>query len=215
MTGRRAFLIFVALAVSCAVASAQETGAPGAGKLEIGGFPGGGLWLVGGDDNTEVNFNNYDFGGGATWYLTSMTAIEAEAAFGLGISQNVNYKNRVEHRIQMPHTLSTSGNVVIFPAGSERQLAGYVTGGVGMLRLLSRTAPAMVFGLTNAENFFTTSVGGGMKIFRRGDHRNWGFRIDYRILMVNSRSDAVELFAHSKRRLGHRFYIGMLYTTRR
>ena len=70
MMGRKVFLILVALAASSAVASAQETGAPGAGKLEIGGFPGGGLWLVGGDDNTEVNFNNYNFGGGATWYLT-------------------------------------------------------------------------------------------------------------------------------------------------
>jgi hypothetical protein len=215
MTGRKVFLILVALAASGAIASAQETGAPGAGKLEIGGFPGGGLFLVGGDDNTEVNFNNYNFGGGATWYLTPMAAIEGEAAFGLGISQNVNYKNRVEHRIQMPHTLSTSGNVVIFPAGSERQLAGYLTGGVGTLRLVSRTAAAMVFGLTNAETFFTTNVGGGMKIFRRGDHRNWGLRIDYRILMVNSNSDAVELFAHSKRRIGHRFYVGLLHTLRR
>jgi hypothetical protein len=215
MTGRKLFLILVALTVSCATASAQELEAPGAGKLEIGGFPGGGLFLVGGDDNTEVNFNNYNFGGGATWYLTPMAAIEAEAAFGLGISQNVDYKNRVEHRIQMPHTLSTTGNVVIFPAGSQRQLAGYVTGGVGMLQLVSRTAAAKVFGLTSAENFFTTNVGVGMKIFRRGDHRNWGFRIDYRILMVNSSSDAVELFAHSKRRMGHRFYTGMLYTIRR
>ena len=215
MTGRKVFLILVALAASCALASAQETGGPGAGKLEIGGFPGGGLWLVGGDDNTEVNFNNFNFGGGATWYLTPMAAIEGEAAFGLGISQNVNYNHRIEHRIQMPHTLSTSGNIVIFPAGSAKQVAGYLTGGVGMLQLLSRTAPAMVFGLTNAESFFTTNIGGGMKIFRGGDGRNWGFRIDYRILMVNSSSDAVELFAHSKRRMGHRFYVGMLHTLRR
>jgi hypothetical protein len=214
MTGK-VFLTLVSLVVCGAVASAQESGAVGAGKLEVGGFPGGGLWLVGGDDNTEVNFNNYDFGGGATWYLSPVTAIEAEAAFGLGISQNVNYRNREVHRIQMPHTLSTGGNVVIFPAGSARRVAGYVTGGVGTLTMYSRTAATLVFGLTERQSFFTTNVGGGVKIFRRGDAANWGFRIDYRILMVNSNSDAAPLFAQSKRRMGHRFYIGMLYTLRR
>ena len=213
MTGK-VFLILVALVASCAVASAQEPGGPRAGTPGVGGLPGGGLWLAGGDDNAEVNFNNYDFGGGATWYLSPITAIEAEAAFGLGISQNVGYKKRTVYRIQMPHTLMTSGNVVIFPAGSARRVAGYVAGGVGMLTLYSRTAAAMVFGLKSAESFFTTNVGGGVKIFRRGDAQNWGFRIDYRILMVNSNSDAVALFAQSKRRTGHRFYIGMLYTMR-
>ena len=57
MTSGKALLTVVVLMVSCAAASAQETG-PGPGKLEIGGFPGGGLWLGGGDDNLEVNFNN-------------------------------------------------------------------------------------------------------------------------------------------------------------
>ena len=136
MSGK-VFLMLVALVASCAVASAQEQRAPGAGKLEVGGFPGGGLWLAGGDDNTEVNFNNYDFGGGATWYLSPITAIEAEAAFGLGVSQNVDYKQRTVYRIQMPHTLTTSGNIVIFPGGSARRVAGYVTGGVGALTLHS------------------------------------------------------------------------------
>jgi hypothetical protein len=115
----------------------------------------------------------------------------------------------------MPHTLTTSGNLVIFPRGSTGHLVGYVTGGAGMLTLFSRTASSMVFGLKSAESFFTSNVGGGVKIFRGGDARNWGFRADYRILLVNSNSDAVELFAHSKRRMGHRFYLGMLYTARR
>ena len=193
----------------------RNTERPAQASWRSAGFPGGGLWLAGGDDNTEVDFNNYDFGGGATWYLSPMMAIEAEAAFGLGISQNVNYQNRNVYRIQMPHTLSTSGNIVVFPGGSARRVAGYVTGGVGTLTLYSRTASALVFGLTERQSFFTTNVGGGVKIFRRGDAQNWGFRIDYRVLMVNSNSDAVKLFAQSKRRMGHRFYIGMLYTLRR
>jgi len=217
LTGGRIVKVIFTVAIlvaGTAVVSAQEE-QPGAGKLELGGFPGGGLWLAGGDDKNEVNFNNYDFGGGATWYLNSKAAVEAEGAFGLGLSQNVNYQNKIVYRVQMPHTLGTNGNVVIFPGGSARRVAGYVTGGAGMLTLFSRTAASRLFGLTHNESFVATNVGGGMKIFRRGDHRNWGFRIDYRVVMVNKKSDAVALFAQSKRRTGHRFYIGMLYTMRR
>jgi hypothetical protein len=203
------------LVAASGVARAQEVGSPGAGKLEVGGFPGGGLWLGGGDDNTEVDFNNYDFGGGATWYVNSKAAIEAEAAFGLGISQDVNYRNNIVYRVQMPHTLGTNGNILFFPGGSERRLAGYVTGGAGVLTLYSRTAASRLFGLTENESFLATNLGGGVKIFRRDEYRNWGFRIDYRLMMVNKKSDAVPLFAQSKRRTGHRFYIGLLYTLKR
>jgi hypothetical protein len=217
LTRRKTFEIILTVAIlvaGSATVSAQETDS-GAGTFEVGGFPGGGLWLAGGDDKTEVNFNNYDFGGGASWYLNPKTAIEAEAAFGLGLSQNVNYQDKIVYRVQMPHTLGTSGNITIFPGGTAGRVAGYVTGGAGMLTLYSRTAASRLFGLTQNESFVTTNVGGGVKIFRREDSRNWGFRIDYRVVMVNKKSNAVALFAHSKRRTGHRFYIGMLYTVRR
>ena len=203
------------LLVGCAVALAQEPGPPGAGTFEVGGFPGGGMWLTGGDDNTEVDFNTYDFGGYASWYFHPMVALEAQADFGLGLSQNVNYKNEIVYRVQMPHTLGISGDVLFFPMGSARRVAGYVAGGVGALRLYSRTAASRLFGLTENETFMSTNVGAGVKIFRRDDHLNWGFRIDYRILMVNENSDAVPLFAQSKGRMGHRFYIGLLYTVKR
>ncbi len=214
MTSGKAFFAAVALMATCAVASAQE-GGPGAGKLEIGGFPGGGLWLGGGNDNTEVNFNTYAFGGDVSYYVHPKVALEGESSFGLGISQNVNYKNQIVYRTQMPHTLTTGGNLVIFPAGSEKHVAGYVTGGAGTLTLFSRLAASRIFGLTSNESFLTTNVGGGLKVFRRGDARNWGFRFDYRYVMVNSKSGAVPFFAQLKHRNGHRFYIGMLYTARR
>ena len=218
MAGSQICKVIVALGIllaGSAAASAQETGPPGAGKFEVGGFPGGGLWLTGGDDNTEVDFNTYDFGGYASWYLHPMFAIEGQADFGLGLSQNVNYKNEVVYRVQMPHTLGISGDVLFFPMGSARRVAGYVAGGVGSMTLYSRTAASRLFGLTENEHFMTTNVGGGVKIFRRNDHINWGFRIDYRILMVNENSDAVPLFAQSKGRIGHRFYIGLLYSLSR
>ena len=200
------------LVAGCAVASAQE--GPGAGKLEVGGWPGGGVILVGGDDNTEVNFNNYGYGGGASFYVNPKVAVEVEASYGLGMAQGVNYHKKEVFHVQVPNTLGTSGNLVFFPGGSARQVAGYVTGGVGLFTLFSRNSTKQ-FGITAAESFVFENVGGGIKIFRGGDARNWGYRIDYRLLMVNKKSGAVPFFAQSKQRMGHRIYIGMLYTMKR
>ena len=205
--------IIVLLLAGGAVATAQELG-PGAGTLEVGGFPGGGLWLVSGDDDTEVNFNNWSYGGGLSWYLRPRVAVEAEAAFGLGLAQGVNYRQREVVAAQVPNTLGMTGNVVFFPGGSNRRLAPYVTGGAGTLTLISRNSTKQ-FGVTDAESFLTTNLGGGVKLFRSDTARNWGFRVDYRLVMVNRNSDAVPFFARSKQRLGHRLYAGMLYVIRR
>ncbi len=166
MTGGKAFLIAVALVAGCAVASAQEE--VGAGTLEVGGFPGGGLCWVGGDDNTEMNFNDYVYGGGVTWYLNPMVAIEAEGLGGLGIAQDVTFHNRVFRHNFVPNLVGAGGNIVVFPAGSRRQVAPYVTGGVGVLTLLDRT-PTEQFGFTEAESFFSANIGGGAEdLPRRG-----------------------------------------------
>ena len=64
----QAFLAAADPVRGCSVASAQDA-TIGAGKVEIGGFPGGGTFFVGGDDNKEVNFNVYTAGGGLTYYF--------------------------------------------------------------------------------------------------------------------------------------------------
>jgi len=205
--------VVVALLAGCAVASAQERGA-GAGTLEMGGFPGGGLFLGGGDDNFEVNFNNWTYGGGVSWYVNPKVAIEAEVVYGLGLAQGIDYRNRERVHVQAPNTLDVSGNLVFFPGGTDRLVAGYVTGGAGTLALISRNSTKQ-FGLTEAESFVAANVGGGVKIFRGGAGRNWGYRADYRVVMVTSKDGAVPFFAKSKNRMGHRFYIGLFYLLRR
>src|SRR5438093_170849 len=119
--GCKAFLTALVLLAGCSVAFAQEA-TIGAGKIEIGGFPGGGTFFVSGDDNTEVNFNVYTAGGDITYYINSKAAADAP---------------------------------------------------------------------------------------------NWGFRVDYRMLFINSKSSAPAFFAQSKSRRAHRIYIGMLYTWKR
>ena len=64
--GSKALLAAVVLFAGSSIASAQEA-TTGAGKVEIGGFPGGGTFFIGGDDNKEVNFNVYTAGGGLTY----------------------------------------------------------------------------------------------------------------------------------------------------
>jgi hypothetical protein len=222
MTGGKAFLIAVALVAGCAVASAQDE--VGAGKVEVGGFPGGGIYFVSGNDNNEVNFNDFVYGGGATWYLNPAVGVEAEMLGGIGIAQDVNYHNKVVFHNQVPNLLGASGNVVIFPGGSRRRVAGYVTAGAGILTLLSRDQTKQ-FGMTESETYFSYNVGGGAKFFRGGDARNWGWRADYRLVIVPSKGDVTinpldasagaSFFAQSKTRLGHRISFGMFYTLKR
>ena len=56
--------------------------------------------------------------------------------------------------------------------------------------------------MTDTESFFTTNYGGGMRISVAG-RAETGASESLPDLMVNSSSEAVELFAHSKRGWGH------------
>lgn len=216
--GSKAFLAAMLLLAGCSVASAQDA-TIGAGKLEIGGFPGGGTFFVGGDDNKEVNFNVYTAGGGVTYYLNEVVAIEGEFTGSVGWAQDVFFNNTKIIHNQMPTVWSYSGNVVFFPGGTAgKQMPFYITGGIGAVSLAPRV-PTKVFGYdvdtVGTQMFLAENIGGGIKLFRGADAPNWGFRIDYRYLFVNKKSDAPQFFAQSESRGAHRIYVGMLYTWKR
>jgi len=216
--GSRAFLAAVILLAGCSIASAQDA-TIGAGKVEIGGFPGGGTFFIGGDDNKEVNFNVYTAGGGMTYYFTDMVALEGEFTGSVGWAQDVFFNNTKIIHNQMPTVWSYAGNIVFFPGGTTgKQMPFYVTGGIGST-LLSPRVPTKVFGYdvdqVGTQSFITENIGGGIKLFRGSDAPNWGFRVDYRYLIVNENNDAPQFFAQSKGRGGHRIYVGMLYTWKR
>ena len=216
--GSKGLFAAIILFAGCSLASAQDA-TIGAGKIELGGFPGGGTFLGGGDDNLEVNFNVYTSGGGVTYYLNNKAAVEAEVTGSIGWAQDVNYKNKEITSIQMPGVWSYTGNIVFFPQGTAgRRVPFYITGGAGILSLQPRI-PTKPFGydvdVVGWQSFVTENIGGGIKIFRAADAPNWGFRVDYRYLFVGSKSDAPPFFAKSKSRTGHRVYIGLLYTWKR
>jgi len=204
---------------AASVASAQPASIAGAGKIEIGGFPMGGTFFVGGDDNGEVNFNVYSTGANLTRYFTPRVAIEGEFTLSFGLAQDVFYRNAEVLHVQMPNVWTYFGNVVWFPAAaSGRRLPYYITAGAGAMSLQSRQ-PTGQFGYdvdtVGFETFLAENVGGGVKIFRGADAPDWGFRIDYRYLIVNANSDAPEFFAKTKNRGGHRISFGILFTAKR
>jgi hypothetical protein len=207
----------VLLLAAGSVAAAQDA-ATGAGKVELGLFPLGGMFLVGGDDNKEVDFNVYSAGADVAYYLTKRAAIEGEVSVGFGLAQDVFFNHSQVLHVQMPNVWSYFGNAVFFPGGAAgRSLAFYVTGGVGAVSLQSRE-PTRQFGYdvdaVGWQTFTAENIGGGLKIFRTAAP-DWGFRADYRYLIVNANSDAPAFFAKEKRRGGHRIYFGVLFTSKR
>jgi hypothetical protein len=199
------------------VAAAQEA-TTGAGKVELGLFPLGGTFLVGGDDNREVDFNVYSAGADVAYYLTKHAAIEGEFTVGFGLAQDVSFNRTQVLHVQMPNVWSYFGNVVLFPGGTAgRSVAFYAAGGVGAVSLQSRE-PTRQFGYdvdtVGWQTFIAENIGGGLKIFRTAAP-DWGFRADYRYLIVNANNDAPAFFANAKRRGGHRIYFGVLFTSKR
>jgi hypothetical protein len=211
----QALLIVLVLMGGATAASAQDIGA-GPGTLEIGFIPGGGTFYVGGDGNTEVDFNTYDLGASLSWYLTRLFGVEGEAAFGLGIAQDVTAKNKFYEHIHVPHTFNLSGNAMVYPAGADRLFPPYVTAGVGMLTLRTRGAATTTLGLTDTERFVATNFGGGVKLLRGGTGLGtWGIRFDYRVFLIGSDEDADPFFANQENRTGHRIYLGFNWIAKR
>ena len=205
------------LLVGTAPAAAQDAPA-GAGKVEIGGFPMGATFLVGGDDDREVNFNVYSAGANITRYLNTRAAIEGELSVSFGLAQDVSFRKAEVLHVQMPNVWSYFGDFVFFPGSATgRQLPYYATVGVGAVSLQSRQ-PTRPFGYdvdtVGFETFLAENIGGGVKIFR-SDVPDWGFRADYRYLIVNADGDAPAFFARSKGRTGHRVTFGVLFTWKR
>lgn len=213
----RSFLVCLILFATVSVAAAQDA-TIGAGTVELGGFPVGGTFFLGGDDNKEADFNVYSFGGNLTYYLAKRAAIEGEVAVGLGMAQDILFNRAPVFHVQMPNVWSYFGNVVFFPGGTAgKSVPFYITGGIGAVSLQSRP-PTRQFGYdvdtVGWRTFIAENIGGGVKIFR-ASAPDWGFRADYRYLIVNSNDDAPAFFAKQKTRGGHRIYFGVLFISKR
>lgn len=188
-------------------------------SFEVGGSPGGGTFFVGGDDNTEVDYNVYTFSFYGDWYATQKVAVEGEYTFGVGMGQDITFRNGLIPGQQVPWTNDIMGRVLFFPQGTTGpRFPFYIGGGVGMLTLLSRNQTKKLGydpEITSSERFGVTSIGGGVKIPRGAGAPNWSFRADYRFLFINSNDSAPQFFARDERRTGHHVQFGLQYAFRR
>ena len=196
-------LALFAFAVS---ASAQERGV-GPGRVEIGAFPGGGMFFTKTSNGNEPEFGNYALGGSFAVNLNRWVGIEGEGGGTIGVHQTFDVGNATFTDQQTPHTWTYQGSVVVNPVGNNRSLVPYAIGGLGGVTLSPR-GEAKALGINDYETFLAGNLGGGLKWFSTN---HIGLRGDYRFFMVK-KNDTAPLFFGNETRYGHRVQGGMVFT---
>ncbi len=196
----------VAMLVMAAGVSAQEIGA-GAGRIEIGAFPGGGMFFTQSANGSEPDFGSYALGASFTVNVNRFIGLEGEGGASLGVHQAFTVGTKAYSNQRPPSSWVYSGNLVVNPGGSNRAVVPYVTGGLGGMTLCP-CGDAESLGITNYETFLTANIGGGIKWFST---RHFGVRGDYRFVAVKSKDGAPAFFG-SEDRYGHRIQAGLIFT---
>jgi len=204
---RQTLIVFVTAAlIGAGVASAQETGA-GAGRFEIGAFPGGGMFFTQSSNGNEPDFSNYALGASFTYNANAWVGIEGEGGGSVGLHQTLSTEKLSLADRRSPSMWSYTGNIVVNPWGSNRSVVPYGTVGLGGLTMTPR-GDAEQLGITNYETFLTGNFGGGLKWFST---HHFGVRADYRMFVVNGKDTAPAFFGN-ERRYGHRVQAGLVFT---
>ena len=205
---RRNVLALLAVALCAAAgASAQERGA-GAGRVEIGAFPGGGMFFTKTSNGNEPEFGNYALGGSFTVNANRWVGFEAEGGGTVGVRQAFDFGETAYTNQRSPNTWMYHGNVVVNPAGGDRALVPYATAGLGGLTLCPCGDAKHTLGVTTYKTYLTGNMGGGLKWFATP---HVGFRGDYRLFIVRNNSTA-PLFFGNETRYGHRVQGGLVFT---
>lgn len=205
---RRSIPLFVVIVFAFASAALPQDRTAGAGRVEIGAFPGGGVFFTNAPNDTEPSFGDYALGATGAYNINRMFGIEGEFGGGVGVKQKIDTELGTFENLKSPHMLAYNGNLIVHPTGNDRAWVPYVTGGIGGLTVLKRDELAGL-GLTSTETFFTGNVGGGLKWFA---NRYWGLRGDYRFIAVNSKNTATSFFGLNDVRYGHRAYGSVILT---
>ena len=203
---RKVLAMAAAVLLAAAGAYAQER-VGGAGRVEIGAFPGGGMFFTKTSNGNEPAFGNYALGGSFTVNVNRFVGVEGEGGGTLGVHQAFTFNETEYTNQRSPSTWTYQGNVVVNPGGSDRALVPYVTGGLGGLTL-SRHRGAPELGITEYKNYLTGNMGGGLKYFATP---HVGIRGDYRFFIVRN-NDTAPLFFGNETRYGHRVQGGLIFT---
>jgi hypothetical protein len=197
----------VATLLGLGSAFAQEGGA-GAGRIEVGAFPGGGMFFTSTTKTAQPDFSNYALGASFTTNMNRWIGVEGELGGGIGIHQALTFNEGTLTNQKTPNMMAYNGNLVFSPGGSDRAVVPYATGGIGGLTMFNTTDVANL-GVTANETYFTGNLGGGLKWFST---RHWGVRGDYRFITIKSKDTAPLFFGQQETRYGHRIYGGLVWT---
>jgi hypothetical protein len=194
---------FVAIA---ATAYGQER--PGAGRIEVTGFPTGGMFFTSAANKQEPYFGTYALGASFTYNLNRTLGFEGEFGNAVGVHQDLTFEARTLNNQRSPSMYLYSGNVIFNPIGNDRGVVPYTTAGLGGITLADNSDTGAI-GVSEKTTYLTGNVGGGLKWFA---HRFLGVRGDYRLIIVNDKATAPEFFGQREVRYGHRVYGGLLLT---
>src|SRR5262245_57624414 len=197
--------VLAVTALSLGTAHAQEHSA-GAGRVEIGLFPVGGLFF-GHYSGNAPNFGNYALGTALTVNINNRIGIEGEIGGGVGLHQEMTHNGVLLSNQQSPSMVAYNGNLIWNVIGSNRAVSPYIAGGVGGLTLFTNTHVTNL-GIVNNETYLTGNAGGGVKWYAT---THFGLRGDFRFLMVKNKDDA-PFFNTTWNQYGARVYGGILLT---
>ena len=203
---RKLLTALAVLLLAATSAFAQERGI-GAGRVEIGAFPGGDMFFTRTSNGNEPGFGNYSLGGSFTWNVNRYVGLEGEGGGTLGVRQGFTLADTAYTNQRSPSTWMYHGNVVANPGGSDRALIPYLTAGLGGITLSPRRE-ASLLGIENYKTFLTGNLGGGVRWFAAP---HLGFRGDYRLFVVEN-SNTAPLFFGGETRYGHRVQGGLVFT---
>ena len=111
---RTILALFATLALSVSSGFAQD-GAVGAGRFEIGAFPGGAMFFTESGNGNEPEFGNYALGGSVTYNLNRWIGMEGEGGGTLGVRQNFTSAATAFSDYRTPGMWMYSGNLVVNP----------------------------------------------------------------------------------------------------
>jgi hypothetical protein len=198
--------VVAALLLGVTPTLAQETA--GAGHVELGLFPGGGLFFIGSHNGEQPFFGNYVVGGSAALNVNKWIGVEAEIAVGIGVQQSFTFNSQSMLRQTTPYVLNSGGTLLMHPVGSDRPFAPYAAVGIGGLTSF-HTQSVDKLGVST-ETFLTHGVGGGLKWFSSA---HYGLRADYRLIFVHTKDSSTSFFgSDNAMRYAHRVYGGFVIT---
>ncbi len=180
----------------------------GAGRVEIGAIPAGGVMFVKSDNGAQPKFDQYVIGASVTGNANNYVGIEGDLTFALGRRQNLDFADFSLADQKTPNLWSYNVSLIVNPAGKNRVLVPYLAGGLGALTLLNGPDTSNI-GLTTNQTYFTTNVGAGLRWFPMP---HWGLRGDYRFFVIDSHDTAPSFFGLTEGRHAHRVYGSIVFT---